>query len=171
VAPAGPVLVPVPETLRRRLLAFFEDRRMAGTFVRILGARPALVDISAEIAYDERYRADAVRQAVTEAVAATLAFDNVVFGQPVYLSALHDAMLRVPGVRTANIGRFRRADQPDTGLAAALAAAALPPLAELPPALQAALSRQVEAGGRIELAFNEIPVLGAVQFDLLVAPQ
>ena len=171
VAPAGPALVPVPETLRRRLLAFFEDRRMAGTFVRILGAQPAVIDISAEIAHDERYRADAVRQAVTEAAAATLAFDSAAFGQPVYLSALHDAMLRAPGVRTANIRRFRRADQADTGLEAALAAADLPPLAELPQALQAALARQVEADGRIELAFNEIPVLGTVQLKLLVAPQ
>jgi hypothetical protein len=171
IAPAGPNLEPVPETLRRRLLAFFEDRRMAGTFVRILGARPAVINISAEIAYDERYRADAVRQALTKATQAFLAFESVDFGQPVYLSALHDAIARVPGVRSANISRFRRSDRADTGVEAALSAANLPPLAQLPAALQAALLREVEADGRIELAFNEIPVLGDLRLNLTVAQQ
>ncbi len=171
IAPAGPALVPVPETLRRRLLAFFEDRRMAGTFVRILEAPPAAIDISAEIAYDERYRADAVRQAVTAAITGVLAFETVSFGQPVYLSAVHDAILRAAGVRTANIRRFKRADREQTGLEAALADANLPDFDELPESLQAALARQVEADGRIELAFNEIPVPGKIEINTLVAPQ
>ena len=171
IAPAGPELVPAPETLRRRLLAFFEDRRMAGTFVRIRSARQVIINIEVKIAFDERYRADSVRQGVTEAIQSILSFENAEFGQPVYLSALHDVILRVAGVRTANIIRFRRSDQLDTALDAELVAAELPPLAELPPSLQLALASQVESDGRIELAFNEIAVLGQVQIDLLVAPQ
>lgn len=171
VAPAGPALAPVPETLRRHLLAFFEDRRMAGTAVRILDAKPARIDIGAEIAYDERYRSDAVRQGVLDAVAATLAFSNVRFEQPVYLSTVHDAMLRVPGVRTANIRRFVRPDRPDRGIEEALAAASLPSLDALPPLLRDALGRQVESDGRIELGINEIPVLGTVELAMVVAPQ
>ena len=171
VAPAGKDLVPVSETLRRRLLAFFEDRRMAGTFVRILSARAALIDIAAEIAFDQRYRADAVRQGVTDALAATLAFDTVDFGAPVYLSTAHDAMLRVPGVRTANLRRFRRSGADgDAGLEAALAAANLPALADLPPVLRSALAGQIEADGRIELDYDEIPVVGLIELTLVVAP-
>lgn len=171
VAPAGSHLEPVSETLHRSLLAFFEDRRMAGTFVRILSAQPAVIDISAEITYDERYRADAVRQAVTEATESLLAFSNVDFGQPVYLSALHDSLLQIPGVRNANIVRFRRSGQAETEMETALAAANLPPLSELPAQLQAVLTRQVDSDGRIELDFHEIPVLGDLGLTLQVAPQ
>ncbi len=171
VAPSGPALVPAPEALRRRLLAFFEDRRMAGTFVRILDARPAPIQLSAAITYDQRYRADAVRQAASEAVAQALDFATVEFGQSVYLSVFHDALLRVPGVRTADIRRFQRADAPASDVAQALAGASLPALEDLPDALQVALRREIETDGRIELAFNEIPVADTVVLTLTVAPQ
>lgn len=171
IAPAGPAWSPLPETLRRRLTAFFEDRRMAGSFVRILDASPALIDLSVEVGYDERYRADTVRQAVEAAVAAQLAYADVSFGQPVYLSSMHDAISNVAGVRFATVTRFKRRDADDGGIAQALAASNLPPLAELPPVLRAALEKEVEADGRIELAEDEVPVLGQVSLTLTVAPQ
>lgn len=171
IAPAGLALTAAPETLRRRLLAFFEDRRMAGTIVRILDARPAPIQLAAEIAYDQRYRADAVRQAAEAAAAEVLDFASVEFGQSVYLSAFHDALLRVPGVRTADIRRFRRADAPATEVDDALEAAALPALEDLPEALQTVLRREIESDGRIELAFNEIPVADEIELTLTVAPQ
>jgi hypothetical protein len=171
VAPTGPMLAPVSESLRRRLLAFYEDRRMAGAEVRILSARPAVIELAAEIAYDQRHRADAVRQAVLDAAHAVLDFDAVDFGQPVYLGALHDAMLRVDGVRSASIRRFRRTGaEGETGIEAALKAAGLPSLTALPDVLRAALAGQIEADGRIELDFDEIPVAGAIDLTLVVAP-
>ena len=170
VAPAGPALVPVSESLRRRLLAFFEDRRMAGAMVRILSARAAVVELAAEIAFDQRHRADAVRQAALDAVNAVLDYSAVDFGQPVYLGTLHDAILRVEGVRSASIRRFRRAGSAgEAGIEAALKAAGLPGLAQLPDVLRAALAGQIEADGRIDLDFDEIPVAGAIDLTLVVA--
>lgn len=171
VAPAGPAWSPLPEALRRRLIAFFEDRRMAGTFVRVLDAAPVMIDISAEIGFDERYRADAVRQAIEQAAAAELAYARVAFGQSVYFSAIHDAISTVPGVRTALVTRFRRRDADDGGIARALADLNLPPVAELPPVLRMALAKEIEADGRIELAEDELPVLGELSLALTVAPQ
>jgi hypothetical protein len=146
---------------------FIQDTNRAEYAVEV----PDLIDIAAEIAFDQRYRADAVRQGVTDALAATLAFDTVDFGAPVYLSTAHDAMLRVPGVRTANLRRFRRSGADgDAGLEAALAAANLPALADLPPVLRSALAGQIEADGRIELDYDEIPVVGLIELTLVVAP-
>lgn len=171
VAPAGPSFAQVSESLRRHLLAFFEDRRMAGAVVRILSARPANIELAAEIAYDQRYRADAVRQAVEGALRAVLDFAVVDFGQPIYLGTLHDAMLRVEGVRSASIRRFRRVGAAgEAGIEAALQAAGLPTLAMLPDALRAALAGQIEADGRIEVEFDEIPVAGTIELTLVVAP-
>lgn len=171
VAPAGPELRPLPEPLRRRLTAFFEDRRMAGALVRVLDARRVLVDVTIEIGYDERRRADEVRVAVETALGALLAYDNVGFGQPVYLSAIHDVISDVAGVRVANLTRFKRRGAVDGGVAAALASLNLPPIDQLPPALRAALRADVESDGRIELADDEIAVLGERTLILSVAPQ
>ena len=170
VAPAGPALGPVPESLRRQILAFMEDRRMAGTFVRVHDALPVPIDLTLEVAFDERYRADAVRQSVESAVAEVLDFANVRFGQTVYLGEINDAAMRAAGVRLVRISRFKRQDADDGGIGAALAAGNLPPVDELPPVLREALNRQVEADGQIELAFNEIPLLGALNIAMTVAP-
>lgn len=144
---------------------------MAGAVVRILSARPANIELAAEIAYDQRYRADAVRQAVEGALRAVLDFAVVDFGQPIYLGTLHDAMLRVEGVRSASIRRFRRVGAAgEAGIEAALQAAGLPTLAMLPDALRAALAGQIEADGRIEVEFDEIPVAGTIELTLVVAP-
>jgi hypothetical protein len=108
---------------------------------------------------------------VLDAVHAVLDFDAVDFGQPVYLGALHDAMLRVDGVRSASIRRFRRTGvEGEAGIEAALRAAGLPSLVALPDVLRAALAGQIEADGRIELDFDEVPVAGAIDLTLVVAP-
>jgi hypothetical protein len=74
-------------------------------------------------------------------------------------------------VRTANLRRFRRSGADgDAGLEAALAAANLPALADLPPVLRSALAGQIEADGRIELDYDEIPVVGLIELTLVVAP-
>ncbi len=169
VAPTGPELAPVPESLRRQILAFFEDRRMAGTFVRIHDATGVDIDLTLEITFDERYRADAVRQAVESAVAEVLAFDTVDFGETVYLGMINDAAIRAAGVRSVRILRFKRRDQTDGDIAAALAASNLPAIEDLPEILRDALDRQVEADGQIDLAFNEIPRLGALDITTAVA--
>jgi predicted phage baseplate assembly protein len=168
VGAAGPQLAPLSETLRRRLMAFLDERKMAGTAVRVVDAVPVPINLTVDVYYDERYRPDAVRQGAQEAILALLAYDRVDFGQPVYLGAMHDALLRVGGVRAANIRLFNRADSTDNGIDAVLASASLPPLESLPLELRAALSRQVEADGRIEIAPEEIAVPGAIEVLIAV---
>jgi hypothetical protein len=168
VGAAGPQLAPLSETLRRRLMAFLDERKMAGTDVRILDAVAVPINVTVDVYYDERYRPDAVRQAAQEAILSLLAYDRVDFGQPVYLGAMHDALLRVAGVRGANISLFNRADGAGDNVDALLASASLPPLESLPLALQTALSRRVEADGRIEIAPEEIAVPGTIQVTIAV---
>lgn len=168
VGPAGIALAPISETLRRRLMAFLDERKMAGTSVRIVDAVAVPIDVAADVHYDERYRPDAVRQAVLSAIAEMLSYARADFGRPVYLGAFHDALLRVPGVRAANIHRFGRAEGGGQGIDALLEAAALPPLESLPAALRSALSRQVEADGRIEIAPDEIAVPGVIEVTMAV---
>ncbi len=55
-------------------------------------------------------------------------------------------------------------------LDAALASANLPPLDGLPAILREALQREVEADGRLEMAFTEIPVLGELVLSMKVTP-
>lgn len=168
VAPTGPALLPSSEALKRRLTAFLDERKMAGTSVRIIDALAVPIDVTAQIYYDERYRPDAVRQGALDAILGLLAFARSDFGEPVYLGALHDAVLRVAGVRAANFSRFSRADSSPGGVDALLASADLPPLASLPEAVREALSRQVELDGRIELAHNEIATPGAIDVAIAV---
>ncbi|MEO1222262.1 MAG: hypothetical protein AAFY42_13090, partial [Pseudomonadota bacterium] len=145
-------------------------RRMAGTSVRIVDAIPVPIDIAVDVVYDERYRPDAVRQGAQAALIDMLAYQRMDFGMPVYLGAMHDALLRVPGVRAASIRRFNRANGGGDTIAAALQEASLPPLENLPEAVRIALSRQVEADGRIEIASDEIAVPGSIDVAIAVTP-
>ncbi len=160
VAPTGPECAPVPEALRRRLLAYFEDRRMAGTQVRVLDARAVPVDLSLELVVDERYRFDAVKANVEASVRALLAFAAVDFGQVVYLSDFYAGVEATPGVRAVTITRFRRRDAaPALGLTEVYEQY-LSKFPELPPGLKQALALDVPPDGRIEVGEFEIPSLG-----------
>jgi hypothetical protein len=173
VAPQGDSLSPVPEQLRRSLISYFEDKRMAGTFVEILDATAVPVDISIELVYDKRYRPDAVRQAAESAVQDLLAFANVDFAQPLYLSDVYGKVEALAGVTAMTVLRFRREDS-----AAALLTVPLPALtisqlaAQLPgidvnALIQRALQIDVATDGRIEIQEFEIPVLGNLEINLV----
>ena len=162
VAPAGAVLRPVPESLRNRLIGYFEDKRMAGTLVRVLDAQGVAVDIGIELLVDERFVTDAVVSEVEASIGGLLAFDRVDFGQTLFQSDLFAATESVRGVLSATITRFRRQDRPAPDLDAELARHSLPPLAELPPFLRDAISVDVATEGRIEIGEFEIPTLGTL---------
>lgn len=170
VAPDGTAVAPVPETLRRRLLAFFEDRRMAGTSVRVLDAVPVPIDLTIEVGYDERFRPDAVRQAVVAAVTDELSFARVDFGQSVYLGVIHNVVEDVAGVRLVRIRRFMRTDAATPDIVSILEGHGLPSFADLPAAVRAALEVEVDLDGRIELQPMELPTLGSLEVSLVVSP-
>lgn len=163
VAPEGETCRPVPEGLRRRLLAFLEERRMVGTTIAIRDALCVPVEISLDVVIDRRFGRAAVLQAVEDAVRGLLAFRNVDFGQSLYLSDIYGAAEALAGVTAATVTRFRRADSPVLNLEQQLSA--LPGgLEALPEFLRQAMLLDVAAGGRIEIGPFEIPVLG----DLVV---
>ena len=107
VAPAGQVAEP-SELLKRDVLAYFESRRMATTFPRILGPRAADIYIRADVQAQPYFRQADVRAAVEKAVADYLAFDEVSFGDRIYLSRLYDAIQDLPQVISLNITEFSR---------------------------------------------------------------
>ncbi len=179
VAPQGDTLSPVPESLRRKLIAYFEDKRMAGTFVDILDATAVPIDIGIELVYDPRYRPDAVRQAAEGAVQDLLAFQNVDFAQPLYLSDIYGRVEAVAGVAAMTVTRFRREDSPTVQLSnqlqqlglSQLTAAAAQAGVDLSGLIQRALQIDVAADGRIDIQDFEIPVLGVLDIELVESTQ
>ena len=179
VAPGGETLRPVPEELRRRLVSFFEDKRMAGTFVEILDAAMASIDIGIELVVDKRYRSDAVRQAVEASVQGLFDFANVDFGQPLYLSDVYGRVEAVAGVAAVTVTRFRREDSPTIALGSQLQQLGLSQLTSVAAAagidlsglIQRALQIDVAADGRIDIQEFEIPVLGTLNIQVEGAAQ
>ena len=177
VAPQGDSLSPVPEQLRRSLISFFEDKRMAGTFVEILDATAVPIDISIELVYDKRYRPDAVRQAAESAVEDLLAFANVDFAQPLYLSDVYGKVEALAGVNAMTVLRFRREDSATALLTAPLTVQTISQLAAQLPGIdvnaliQRALQIDVATDGRIEIQEFEIPVLGNLDITLVESTQ
>lgn len=164
IAPTGETLRPVPEGLSRRLLAFFEDRRIIGTELRVLSASPAPIELTVEVVPDRRYLMTQVLQSVEQAVRNLLAFANVNFGQSVYLSDIYGAVENIPGVVAATVSRFRRQDGAARRFEDELSGLALPSVEQLPEFLQRAIMLDVVGGGRIEVGPHAIPVIG----DLIV---
>jgi hypothetical protein len=180
VAPEGDTLRPVPEELRRRLVSYFEDKRMAGTFVEILSAAPVPIDVGLEVVFDRRYRADAVRQAVDVAVRDLLAFRSVDFGQPLYLSDLYATVEDVPGVAAMTVTRFRRrdsqaaaqSDEMQAGLRAlavngSSGVAGVRLTESLQALLQRAMQVDVATDGRVDILEFEIPEVGTLEIQLV----
>src|SRR5262249_29855610 len=159
IAPAGDTLRPVPEELRRRLISYFEDKRMAGTFVEILDATGVPIDISIELVYDKRYRPDAVRQAAEAGGRGLLGFKNGALSQPLYLSDVYGKVEAVAGVAAMTVTRFRREDSPTQLLSdqlqrlgiAQLTSPSTPPGVDLAALLQRAVQIDVASDGRIDI--------------------
>jgi hypothetical protein len=181
VAPEGDTCRPVPEVLRRQLMSYFEDRRMAGTLVEIHNAVPAHIDITIELVCDRRYHAEAVRQGAEAAVKDLLAFKNVDFGQTVYLSDIYGRVEAVPGVIATTVTLLRRSGSPAAAIKeediASLAAQLVTesgkpsplPLRtgaggalDLATLIRRALQVDVDSEGRILINEFEIPTLGTL---------
>src|SRR5207245_1950923 len=106
VAPEGNSYSPPLPELRQRLVRFFENRRMVGTSVRVLEPTPVPIDISVNVIPEHNFDFDAVRNRATAAVSALLAFANVDFGRPLYLSKVYEAVEALDGVLAATVTRF-----------------------------------------------------------------
>ncbi len=160
VAPEGDTCRPVPEALKQRILAFFEERRMVGTVVSVLDPICVPVEVAVEVDVDPHFRADAVRTAVENAVRGVLAYASVDFGQTLYLSDVYAAVESVAGVLAATVTRFRRHAASEAEVEAALQQLGLAAVTDLPEIFQRALRPEVAADGRIPSGEFEIPTLG-----------
>jgi len=121
----------VSDVLETNLKAYFEDKRMVSQIVEILDVDYVPIRVTAEIGVQSYYvRAD-VLAAVQQAMAALLAFDNVDFGQTIYLSKFYEVGEAVPGVLYVNVTEFQRG---------------------------ALTTPAIEPSGKITLAFNEVPM-------------
>jgi len=163
------VTVPAYFEERQRAAAYFENKRMAGTTVRILDPGCVLVDVGLDVLMDAHYQQETVRQGVFGAVTRMLAFANVDFGQTIYQSDVYALIEAVPGVLAVTLTRFRRSDSPLAEIEDELLKANLPPLAQLPVFMQEALRTRKMTEGRIELGPFEIPVLGELEIRLRTA--
>ena len=121
---------PVDERFRDALLAFLERLRLAGYDLEICAPRYVPLDIALPITVAPDAFRTTVRQALRETFSAVeLAGgrrgffhpDNFGFGQPVYLSQIVTAAMRVPGVVRVDIAasgqplRFQRWGRPARG--------------------------------------------------------
>jgi predicted phage baseplate assembly protein len=118
----------VSDVLRANLLAYFEDKRPVSTTVEIADVDYVDIFVTAIVGVRPFYDVDAVHEAVRGAVGTLLAFDNVDFGRPIFLSKFYEAIEALSGVAFVTIIEFRRADAADL----------------------------VQREGRIELSSNEI---------------
>ena len=161
VAPEGDTFTQAPDELKRRLVSYFETRRMVGTSVFIRDPVPVAVDISVELVTEHNFPPETVRQRVAAAVADLLAFRNVDFARPVYLSKVYEAVEAIDGVLAATVTRFRRQDQapPRTLRRKVLLDAGLGEVSGL---IDRAYSGEIAVEGRIDIGEIELPVPGAI---------
>ena len=121
------------DTLRRDLLAYFEDKRMMTVLIQIENPGYVQLEIRANIGARPYFSNADVLASAQAAVAALFAFESVDFAQVFYLSKVYEAIEALPGVDNLFVSRFHRAGDP----------------VDIPP------------DGRIVLGPNEIPVLSA----------
>ncbi|MFN3241095.1 MAG: baseplate J/gp47 family protein [Planctomycetota bacterium] len=170
VAATGSSCGPVPEGLRRQLLAWFEDRRMAGTFVEIMDPTCVAIDVTIAVTIDPHFQPESVRQQVADAAHAILAYANTSFGQVLSQAEPLAAARAVAGVVAADILHFRRNDEAidQRQWDDRLSDASLPEFSGLPDFLQEALLSQRRTNERIELGEFEIPVSGTIEVEVEV---
>ncbi len=97
------------DILKTDLLAYFEDKRIMTSLIRIKDPEYVPVFITAEVNVKSYYFQEDVRRQVEDAVYRhVMDFDLLDFAQPVYLSKVYEAIESIAGVDFVNISEFRR---------------------------------------------------------------
>ncbi len=137
VAPAGGGQT--SDVLKQNLLAYFEDLRQISTQIEIEDVDYVDIYVSATIKVESYYPEEDVEEKVKQGVGSLLAFDNVDFGQKIYLSKFYEAIEDIDGVAYVNISEFRHKNQKPEELISA----------DIP----------IDREGKIELKPDELPVI------------
>jgi Baseplate J-like protein len=106
LAPAGGGLV--SDVLKANLLAYFEDQRPVTTTIEIEAVDYVKIYVTAEIGIKTYYDPPKVKAQVQQAAGQLLAFNQVEFGQTLYLSKFYEAIEATEGVDYVTITEFRR---------------------------------------------------------------
>jgi hypothetical protein len=164
IAPEGDTCRVAPDDLKQRLIAYFEDKRMVGTFVHIQDPTCSPIEVQVRVVAEHHFNAESVRQGVEAAIRKYLSFTNVDFAQTIYLSGIYQVVESVPGVFAATVTRFRRQGLEilQGVLDMRLRKLGVRTLDELPEELIRALRSEVVPEGRIEMGDFEIPSLGTL---------
>jgi hypothetical protein len=100
--------VPMSDVLKANLLAYFEDQRLVTTTIEIAEVDYVKIYITAEIGIKTYYDPLKVKAQVQQVVGQLLVFNNVDFGQTLYLSKFYEAIEATEGVNYVTITEFRR---------------------------------------------------------------
>lgn len=106
LAPAGGGLV--SDVLKANLLAYFEDQRPVTTTIEIEAVDYVKIYVTAEIGIKTYYDPLKVKAQVQRVAGQLLAFNQVEFGQTLYLSKFYEAIEATEGVDYVTITEFRR---------------------------------------------------------------
>ncbi|HEU0177913.1 MAG TPA: baseplate J/gp47 family protein [Blastocatellia bacterium] len=146
IAPAGSGQAP-SDTLRRDLLAYFEDKRMLTTVIEIKSPDYVPIDVAAQVGAIPHFRNEDVAAAANQAISDLFNFEQVDFKQTLYLSKIYEALELLGSVQFVNVTRFQIA-----------------PSTPLPPPSEEASA--IAEGGLIQLGENQIPVLNELVINV-----
>jgi len=127
VAPEGGGYV--SDVLKANLLAYFEDKRPLSTIIEIEDVDYVKIYVTAKIDVESYYSRDDIKEKVKNEAGDLLAFENVDFADPIYLSKFYEKIEDIDGVKGVNISEFRRTKQ----------------------------AEDIEPSGKIVLKSNEVP--------------
>jgi hypothetical protein len=148
VAPAGGGQV--SDVLKANLLAYFEDKRPIATLIDIEDVDYVPIYVTARIGVKSYYNREEVQEQVQQAVSQLLAFEQVNFQQPIYLSKFYEAIEALAGVAFVTISELRRDGQPPGSVEPsgkiALGAHEIPTVPSDNPAYAAGLRVEFEEG-------------------------
>jgi uncharacterized phage protein gp47/JayE len=132
------------DILKKNLIAYFEDKRPVTTIVEIEDVDYVKIYVKANIGVERYYLEEDIKQKVQNAANEILSFDNVDFGQTIYLSKFYEAIEAIEGVDYVTIIEFYeyRSDQQSRGYM-----------------MTDGHTEMVKPDGKIELGLNEIPCI------------
>lgn len=101
----------VSDILKANLIAFFEDKRPVSTLIEVEDVDYVKIYLSAKVGVESYYAKAEMRKKIEQAVSEILDFDNVDFGQIIYLSKFYEKIEAVEGVTFVTLTEFRREGQ------------------------------------------------------------
>jgi hypothetical protein len=96
----------VSDTLALGLKRFLEDKRMLTQIIDVQDVQAVPIFVTAQVGIESYFVREDVIAAIERAAGDLLAFDNVDFGETIYLSRFYDRIQSTPGVRFTNITQF-----------------------------------------------------------------